>query len=174
MLERRGSSNLVNIVNSVCTLKKYCVTLSVFLDEEYHLSAESPHSSEWEKHCSSAREALALQARGPFTLFSMVNRVSIWKVRLLSVSVFKGEAHQLCAKQPLSSEWRKTVAFLRKQLMLEARWFSSMFRFENWVCRLRQYALPLSVSMGEEHHLCAYWEHTSEWDKNCSFLAEYF
>jgi hypothetical protein len=77
MVETRASRNLVNIVNSVCTLKEYCVTLSVFLDEEYHLSAESPHSSEWEKHCSSAREALALQARGPFTLFSMVNRVSI-------------------------------------------------------------------------------------------------
>jgi hypothetical protein len=73
MLETRASRNLVYIVNSVCSLKEYCVTLSVFLDEEHHLSAESPHSSEWEKHCSSARAALGLQARGPFTLFSMVN-----------------------------------------------------------------------------------------------------
>jgi hypothetical protein len=38
----------------------------------------------------------------------------------MTVSVFKGEAYQLCAKQPLSSEWRKSVAFLGKQLMLEA------------------------------------------------------
>jgi hypothetical protein len=30
-----------------------------------------------------------------------------------------------------------------------------MFRFENWVGCLREFALPLSVSMGEEHHLCA-------------------
>jgi hypothetical protein len=34
--------------------------------------------------------------------------------------------------------------------MLEARWFSCMFRFENWVCCLRQYVLPLSVSMVED------------------------
>jgi hypothetical protein len=154
MLETRGFRNLVNIVNSVCSLKEYCITLSVFLDEQHQLSAESPHSSEWEKHCSSVREALVLQARGPFTLLCLVNRVSIWKESFLTVSVFKGEEHQLCAKQLLSKEWRKTVAVLRKQLMLEARWFSSMFRFENWVCRLRQYALPLSVSMGEEHHVC--------------------
>jgi hypothetical protein len=51
--------------------------------------------------------------------------------RTLPVSVFKGEEHQHCAEQPLSSEGRKTVAFLRKPLMLEARWFSCMFRFEN-------------------------------------------
>jgi hypothetical protein len=77
MLETRGSSNLVNIVNSVCSLKEYCVMLSVFLDEQHHLSAESPHSSERENHCSSVREALVLQARGPVTLLCMVNRVSI-------------------------------------------------------------------------------------------------
>jgi hypothetical protein len=32
-----------------------------------------------------------------------------------------GEEHQLCGKQPLSSEWRNTLDFLRKPLMLEAR-----------------------------------------------------
>jgi hypothetical protein len=32
-----------------------------------------------------------------------------------------GEEHQLSAKQSLSSEWRNTVALLRKSLMLEAR-----------------------------------------------------
>jgi hypothetical protein len=106
---------MVNILNSVCSLRDYCVTLSVFLDEQHHLSAESPHSSEWEKHCSSVREAVVLQARGPFTLLCMVNRVSIRKERFLTVSIFKGEERQLCAKQPLSSEWRNTVAFLRTQ-----------------------------------------------------------
>jgi hypothetical protein len=115
MLGKRGSSNMVNILNSVCSLRDYCVTLSVFLDEQHHLSAESPHSSEWEKHCSSVREAVVLQARGPFTLLCMVNRVSIRKERFLTVSIFKGEERQLCAKQPLSSEWRNTVAFLRTQ-----------------------------------------------------------
>jgi hypothetical protein len=42
-----------------------------------------------------------------------------------------GEEQQLCGKQPVSREWRNTLAFLRKPLMLEARWFSSMFRIEN-------------------------------------------
>jgi hypothetical protein len=60
MLETRGSSNLVNIVNSVCSLKEYCITLSVFLDEQHHLSAETPLSSERENYCSSVREALVL------------------------------------------------------------------------------------------------------------------
>jgi hypothetical protein len=68
MLETRASRNLVNIVNSVCSLKEYCATLSVFLDEEHHLSAESPPTSEWEKHCSSAREALAVTSKRAFHL----------------------------------------------------------------------------------------------------------
>jgi hypothetical protein len=50
MLETRGSANLVNIVNPVCSLKEYCPSLSVFLDEPHHLCAESPLSSECEKH----------------------------------------------------------------------------------------------------------------------------
>jgi hypothetical protein len=61
MLETRSSSNMVSMVNSVCYLKEYCLPLTVFLDEQHHLSAESPLSSEWEKYCSSVREALMLQ-----------------------------------------------------------------------------------------------------------------
>jgi L-lactate permease len=80
---------MVNILNSVCSLMEYCVTLSVFLDEQHHLSAESPHSSEWEKHCSNVREEEVWQARGPFTLLCMVNRVSIWKERFVTVSILK-------------------------------------------------------------------------------------
>jgi hypothetical protein len=76
MLETRGSRNSVTMVNSVCSLKEYCVPLSVFLDEQYHLCVESPHSSEREKHCSSCREGLILQARGSCTLLSLVNSVS--------------------------------------------------------------------------------------------------
>jgi hypothetical protein len=155
MIEPRGSSNIVCIVNSVYSLKELWLLLTVFLVEQHHLSAEYPHSSEWEQHCSFVREALMLQARGPFTLLCKGNWVSIWKECFLTVNIFKGEDHQLCAMQHLWSEWRNTVAFLRKPLMLEARWFSSMFRIENWVCCLREYALPLSVSICEEHHLCA-------------------
>jgi hypothetical protein len=63
MLGKRGSSNMVNILNSVCSLRDYCVTLSVFLDEQHHLSAESPHSSEWEKHCSSCKRRMNVSSK---------------------------------------------------------------------------------------------------------------
>jgi hypothetical protein len=35
MLETKGSSNWFNIVNSSCSLKEYCVPLSVFQDEQH-------------------------------------------------------------------------------------------------------------------------------------------
>jgi hypothetical protein len=73
MSETRGSSNLVNIVNSVCSLKEYCLPLSVFEDEQYHLCAESPLSSEGGRTAAVVREALMLQARGSGTLLSVVN-----------------------------------------------------------------------------------------------------
>jgi hypothetical protein len=58
MLDKRGSSNLVRIVNSFCSLKEFCLLLTVFLDEKHHLCAESPHSSEREKHCSSCKRRI--------------------------------------------------------------------------------------------------------------------
>jgi hypothetical protein len=68
MLETRGSSNLVNIMNSVCSLKEYCVMFSVFLDEQHHLSAESPLSSEWEKHFSSYKRSINVPSKREFHL----------------------------------------------------------------------------------------------------------
>jgi hypothetical protein len=61
ILETRAPSNLLNIVNSVCSLKEYCLPLSVFLHEPYHLCAESPLSSEWEKTAALVRESLMLE-----------------------------------------------------------------------------------------------------------------
>jgi hypothetical protein len=60
MLETRRSSNIVSIVNSVCPIKEYCLPLSVFLDQQHHLAAESTLSSERENHCSFVREVLLL------------------------------------------------------------------------------------------------------------------
>jgi hypothetical protein len=77
MLETRGSSNLVNIVNPVYSLKEYCPPLSVFLDEQHHLCALSPVSSEWGRTAAVVREALMLQTRGSCTLLSMVSCFSI-------------------------------------------------------------------------------------------------
>jgi hypothetical protein len=77
MLENRGSSNMVSIVNAFCSLKEFCL-LTVFLDKQHHPCAESPHSSELEKHCRSCKIGLILQARGSCTLLNMVNCVSFW------------------------------------------------------------------------------------------------
>jgi hypothetical protein len=63
MLERRGYSNMVIIVNSVCSLKEYCVPLSVLLGQQHHLSPESPHSSEREKHCSSCKRSINVTSK---------------------------------------------------------------------------------------------------------------
>jgi hypothetical protein len=73
MLVTRGSSNMVSMVNSVCNLKEYCLPLSVFLDLQHHLSAESPLSSEGRSTAALIREALMFQARGNFTMLSRVN-----------------------------------------------------------------------------------------------------
>jgi hypothetical protein len=76
MLENRGSSNMGSIVNAFCSLKEFCLLLTVFLDKQHHLCAESPHSSELDKHCRSCKIGLILQARGSCSLLSMVNCVS--------------------------------------------------------------------------------------------------
>jgi hypothetical protein len=73
MLETRGSRNLVNIVNPAYSLKEYCPPLSVFLDEQHHLCAESPLLRNGGSTAALVREALMLQARGSCTLLSMVN-----------------------------------------------------------------------------------------------------
>jgi hypothetical protein len=63
MLGTRGFSNMFSIVNSVCFLKEYCLPLSVFLDEQPHLCAESPLSSEREKHCSSCKRSIKVTSK---------------------------------------------------------------------------------------------------------------
>jgi hypothetical protein len=63
MLETGASSNLVNMVNSVCCLKEYCLLLRVFLDEQHHLCVQSPYSSEWEKHCSSCKRSINVTSK---------------------------------------------------------------------------------------------------------------
>jgi hypothetical protein len=63
MLEVRGSRKSVTMVNSVCSLKEYCIHLCVFLDELYHLCVESPHSSDREKQCSSCKRNINIKSK---------------------------------------------------------------------------------------------------------------
>jgi hypothetical protein len=63
MLETRGSSKMVSRVNSVCSLKEYCLPLSFYLDLQHHLSAECPHSNDWEKHCGSCKRSINVTSR---------------------------------------------------------------------------------------------------------------
>jgi hypothetical protein len=109
MLETRGSSNLVSMVNSVCSLKEYWTPLSVFLEEQHYLCVNHPIEVNGRSTASLVRERLILQARGSWTLLSMVNWVSFIKERCPTVSVFIDEDHQLCAKSPLQVKGRKTA-----------------------------------------------------------------
>jgi hypothetical protein len=63
MLEKRGSSNMVSIVNSFCSLNKFFLLLTVFLDEQHHLCAESLLSSEREKHCTSCKRSINVTSK---------------------------------------------------------------------------------------------------------------
>jgi hypothetical protein len=75
MLDKIGDSNLVSIVNSFCSLKEFSLLLTVFLEEQHHLCAESALSSEREKHCSSCKRRINFTTRGSCTFLSMVNCV---------------------------------------------------------------------------------------------------
>jgi hypothetical protein len=44
----------------------------------------------------------------------------------------------------------------------------------NWVNFSEDRCLTFSLFMGEEHKLCGKSAHTSEWEKNCSFLRKSF
>jgi hypothetical protein len=100
------------------------------------------------------REALMLQARGPCTLLSMMNWVSFWKERCPTVSVFRGEDYQLCAKSLHTSKWEKNCRFGRESFMLETRGSSNLVSMVNSVCSLKEYWIPPGVFMDEQHHLC--------------------
>jgi hypothetical protein len=114
------------------------------------------------------REALMLQARGPCTLLSMVNWVSFWKERCPIVSVLMGEDRQLCAKSLHTSKWEKNCRFLRESLTLETRGSSNLVNILNSVCSLKEYWIPLSAFLEEQHHLCAESPLSSEREEHCS------
>jgi hypothetical protein len=90
----RGSSNMVSVVNSFCSLKEFCLLLTVFLHEQNHLCVESPHSSEREKHWSSCKRRLTLQGRGS--------------------CVFMGDQHKLWTNSRHTSDLDKNCSFLRE------------------------------------------------------------
>jgi hypothetical protein len=100
------------------------------------------------------REGLLLQARGSYTLFSMLNCVSFWKECGLAFSVFMGEEQKLCAKSPHTSKWEKNCRFVRESFLLETRGSSNMVSMVNSVCSWKEYWTPLSIFLDEQHHLC--------------------
>jgi hypothetical protein len=64
MLQTRGSSNLVNIVNSVCCLKEYCLLLSVFRMSNITFVFNHPIQVNGRSTAALVREAFILKARG--------------------------------------------------------------------------------------------------------------
>jgi hypothetical protein len=64
-----------------------------------------------------------------------------------------GHEHHVCSKSPQTSEWKKHFSSCNRIINVEARGSSTLFSIVNSVSCLKQYCLPLSVFMGEEHHL---------------------
>jgi hypothetical protein len=69
--------------------------------------------------------------------------------------------------RPIQVNGRCSIACARESLMFEARVFSTLFSILNWGCCLKDYSLPLSVFMGEEHQLSAKSPRSSEWNQHC-------
>jgi hypothetical protein len=113
------------------------------------------------------REALMFQARGPCILLSMVNWVSFWKERCLSVFSWVSDIN-FVQYHRLQVNGRKTAIFVRESLMLGTRWSSNLVNIVNSVCSLKDYWITLSVFLDEQHHLSAEAPHSSEWEKHCS------
>jgi hypothetical protein len=75
---------------------------------------------------------------------------------------------------PIQVNFRSTAALVRQALILKARGSCTLLSMGNWVNFSEERCLTFSVFMGEEHKLCAKSPHTSEWEKNCSFLRKSF
>jgi hypothetical protein len=168
MLERRGSSNMVSMVNSVCSLQEYCLALSVSWISNITFLLNLPFQVKGRSTATLAREALMLQITGPCTLLSILNCVSFWKERCPTVSIFMGEDLQLCAKSPHTGKWEKDSRFVTESLMLDKRGSSNLVSIVNSFCSLKEFCLFLTFSLDEQHNLCAESPHSSEREKHCS------
>jgi hypothetical protein len=137
LLEARGSSNLFSIVNSVNILKGFSISLSVITVLYHQLLQKEPSIVNGSSTVALERHTLKLEARRSTTLLNIVTWVGFWKEHCLSLSVFKGEEHQLWAKEPLSSDRRNTLILIQ-YYMLEGRGSSSLLSIMNWVCCIRE------------------------------------
>jgi hypothetical protein len=75
MLEGRGSSSLLSIVNWVCCVREYCLPLSVFKSEKHHLCSKIPLQLNRRGTVAWVRESIMFEARAASTLFSSLNWV---------------------------------------------------------------------------------------------------
>jgi hypothetical protein len=76
MLDKRGSFNAVIIVNSFCSLKEFCLLLTVSWMRNMTFVLNHRIQVKGRSTVALVRDGLILQARGSCTLLSMVNCVS--------------------------------------------------------------------------------------------------
>jgi hypothetical protein len=91
------------------------------------------------------KEQLMLQARGPRTLFGIVNSVSWLKDYGLALSVSMGEECHLFAKSPHSNEWKKQCSSCK---------------------RIIKYSLFSRALKCEEHRLCDKQLNSTQWNNH--------
>jgi hypothetical protein len=113
------------------------------------------------------RESLMFKIRESSNVFNIVNSVNCLKEYCLPLSVFMGEDHQLFAKSPHSSELKEHCTLVRESLVFEARGFSTLLSIVNCCSFSKEYCLPISVSMGEEPHVCAKLHLSSDLNQYC-------
>jgi hypothetical protein len=118
MLETIGSRNMVSIVNSVCSLKEYCLPLSVFLDEPPHLCAESPHSSEREKHCNSCKRIIDITSKSVLHLVKHGELSYLLKGMLPYCQCFHGRGTLQFSIKSIPENGGSPVALVRQPLII--------------------------------------------------------
>jgi hypothetical protein len=168
MLEARGSSTLLSIVNWVTCLREYCLTLSVFMGEEPQVCAKLPLSSQGNQHSNSWKRSRNVRNRRVKHLVSQGEVTYFFKGIMPTTHCVHGWGKPpLCKITPLKGIGRSTVELVRESLMLEREGSTTLFSIVNWVSWKKENCLPLSVFMGECLQLCAKSPLSSDWIQRC-------
>jgi hypothetical protein len=100
---------------------------------------------------SPVRKSSTLEAGGSSTLFSCEKWGGLLKEYLRFESILKWKNHSLYVKYLLQVKWRNTsILWQNTMCSIEAR--VCCILFENWITYWKEYCLPLSLFMCEEHH----------------------
>jgi hypothetical protein len=114
------------------------------------------------------------ERKGSSILLSPVNWVCCLREYSLPLSVFNNEKHYPCENGLKQMNRRCIVACVRESIIFEVRESCPLFCSLNWVWCFKEFCLPLSVFMGEEHQLWAKQSLSREWRNSVVILRKSF